>query len=368
MPGGEPDDLAEELLVDLAEDFRGKDGKLVGALGIVEPAQNILEHLVVNLQTRREVVGRFGSILFGVEVKEAGVVSVVGLFVEIAKPPIDVLAVEERLKLGVGFDATVFANAEEDDPVDGALDGKVQLVDGECGIAHRQVLGERFAPRFDLFQELSIDRGRATLAIGDGILVEGAFEDCLLGKDGGDLVPFGQVVPIGQVQNASGAGFISRVRACPAIVDGELFEIRQDGQRKFGRPGIAAKLIGRTEIVFQIDGGFLGFEEKLARAADTKTIVGSFGVAADLDGIFMDDIFIRLGVALLIGDIPPERLEERIEKLPTHLGFVVALALVGFAVLLEAVDEGGNDRRRLTHNRQSLFVSVSVPPKNTPFH
>ncbi len=53
----------------------------------------------------------------------------------------------------------------------------------------------------------------------------------------------------------------------------------------------------------------------------------------------MDDIFVRLSVALLIGDIPPERLEERIEKLPTHLGLVVTLALVGLAVLLEPVDE-----------------------------
>ena len=33
----------------------------------------------------------------------------------------------------------------------------------------------------------------------------------------------------------------------------------------------------------------------------------------------------------------------------------------------EPVDEGGNDRGRLTHNRQSLCVSVSVPPQNTPF-
>ena len=49
----------------------------------------------------------------------------------------------------------------------------------------------------------------------------------------------------------------------PAIVDGELLEIGQDGQRKFGRPGIAAKLIGRTEIVLQIDGWLLGFEEEL---------------------------------------------------------------------------------------------------------
>ncbi len=72
----------------------------------------------------------------------------------------------------------------------------------------------------------------------------------------------------------------------------------------------------------------------------------------------MDDIFVRLGVALLIGDIPPECFKERIEKFPTQLSFVVTLALIGFAVLLEAFDEGGNDRGRFTHNRQSLFISV----------
>ena len=188
----------------------------------------------------------------------------------LGQPPIDALAVEERLKLGVGFDATVFANAEEDEPVDGALDGKVQLVDGECGITHRQVLGERFPPRFDLFQEFSIDRGRATLAVGDGILVEGAFEHCLFREDGGDLVPSGQVLPIGQVENASGAGFIRQVRTRSAILDGELFKVGQNREREFGRPGIAAELIGRTEIVSQIDGGFLGFEEKFARASTRK--------------------------------------------------------------------------------------------------
>jgi len=79
------------------------------------------------------------------------------------------------------------------------------------------------------------------------------------------------------------------------------------------------------------------------------------------------DIGLGLGVTMLIGDIPPERFEKRIEKLPAQLGFVVTLALVGLAVLLEPVNEGGNDWGRLTHSRQSLFVTVSVPTQNTPF-
>jgi hypothetical protein len=47
------------------------------------------------------------------------------------------------------------------------------------------------------------------------------------------------MVSIGEIENAPGTRFFGGVRACPAIVDGELLEIGQDGQREFGRPGIA---------------------------------------------------------------------------------------------------------------------------------
>ena len=63
----------------------------------------------------------------------------------------------------------------------------------------------------------------------------------------------------------------------------------------------------------------------------------------------MDDIFVGLGMTLLVGDIPAQRFEQWVEKFSTHLGFVVALALVGLAILVEPVDEGGNDERRLAH-------------------
>ena len=193
----------QELLIDLTENFRGEDRELIGALGVIEPAQNILEHIVVDLQPRGEVIGRFGSVFFLAEMKEAGVVAVVGLFVEIAQTAIDVLAVEERLKLGIGFDATILADAEKDEAVDGALNRKIQLMNGQLGIAERKILRQRLAPGFDLFQEFSIDRGRATLAVGDGILIERAFKDSLLRKDRSDLVPFGQIVLIGEIENAS---------------------------------------------------------------------------------------------------------------------------------------------------------------------
>ena len=48
MPCGEADDLAEELLVDLAEDVGGQDGELVRAFGIVEAVDDVFERLVVD--------------------------------------------------------------------------------------------------------------------------------------------------------------------------------------------------------------------------------------------------------------------------------------------------------------------------------
>ena len=52
VAGGQADDLAEELLVDLAEDVGGQDGELVGAVGVVEAAEDVLERLVVDRRGR----------------------------------------------------------------------------------------------------------------------------------------------------------------------------------------------------------------------------------------------------------------------------------------------------------------------------
>ena len=177
----------------------------------------------------------------------------------------------------IRLDTAIFANAEKDEPVDGALDRKVEFMDRQCGIAERQVLGERLAPGFDLFQEFRIDGCGTTLAIGDGVLVEGAFEHRLLGEDGGDLVPFGQIVSIGEIENAPCTGFVGRVRACAAIVDGELLEIRQGRARKLGRPSIAATLMDRPALVLYINGRFRGFVANLPAAASAGTGVGGFG-------------------------------------------------------------------------------------------
>ena len=58
VPVGQPDHLAQELLVDLAEDLGGQHGELVGAVGVVELADDLLERLVVDGQAEGQLVGR----------------------------------------------------------------------------------------------------------------------------------------------------------------------------------------------------------------------------------------------------------------------------------------------------------------------
>ena len=78
MARGEPDDLAEELLIDLAEDVGGHDGELVGAVGVVQAAQDGLQHLVVNGQVEGHLVSAGASPL-RLEMEEPGIVAVVRL-------------------------------------------------------------------------------------------------------------------------------------------------------------------------------------------------------------------------------------------------------------------------------------------------
>ena len=61
MAGREPDDLAEELLVDLAQDVGRQHGELVGAVRVVEALEDALEGLVVDGQLGGQLGGRLGA-------------------------------------------------------------------------------------------------------------------------------------------------------------------------------------------------------------------------------------------------------------------------------------------------------------------
>ena len=61
VPGGQADDFAQELLVDLAEDVGGQHRELVRAVGVVEVAEDVFEQLVVDVQAGGQAVGRVGA-------------------------------------------------------------------------------------------------------------------------------------------------------------------------------------------------------------------------------------------------------------------------------------------------------------------
>ena len=134
-----------------------------------------------------------------------------------------------------------------------------------------------------------------------------------------------------------------------AVVDRELLEVGEDAEREFGGPGVAAELEGGAGVVLDVNGGLLGFEEELARAADAEAVVRGFGGLADFDGVFVDDVLVGLGVALLVVHVPAEGFEERVEELAAELGFVVVGRAVGVAVAVEPLDQVEDLRWWLRH-------------------
>lgn len=61
------------------------------------------------------------------KVKEPGVVAFIGLTKKPAHAVIGVLAIEQRLEPPIDLDAAIFANAQEDDAINDALDREVQI-------------------------------------------------------------------------------------------------------------------------------------------------------------------------------------------------------------------------------------------------
>ena len=144
------------------------------------------------------------------------------------------------------------------------------------------------------------------------------------------------------VEEAGDGGFVGGEGLEAAIVNGELLEIGEDAEGEFHRPRIAAELKGGLGIVLEGDGGLLGLDEKLAVAADAEGVVGSLGLAADFEGVLVDDLLVGFGVALGVGDIPTEGGEERVDELLANLGlFEFRGGVVGF-VGGEGFDEGGD--------------------------
>ena len=177
MPGGESDDLAEKLLIHLAQDVGREDGEFVGAFGIVKPVDDVFQRFVVNGDVRREFVRIFVTVFLPLKMEQPGVVPVVGLTEELHEPFVDVRAVQLHLEPAVFLDAPVFADAQEYDPVYRPLNSEVQLPRRKIGVPESNVPGEQVAPVLDLGEE-GVVNGRGPLFEPAlfRILVEGALE------------------------------------------------------------------------------------------------------------------------------------------------------------------------------------------------
>src|SRR5688572_8187520 len=71
VAGGNAYDLAEELLVDLAQDLHRHHRELVRALRVVEPSYDPLQRLVFHLKLQSQTVRTLFSVLLFLEVEEA---------------------------------------------------------------------------------------------------------------------------------------------------------------------------------------------------------------------------------------------------------------------------------------------------------
>ena len=118
--------------------------------------EQIAENLVVHVEIEGDLVGRLMAAFFRAEIKKPGVEFGVGVLENLAKSAIDARSVREAKKPAVELDPSIFADPEEDDPVDDALDGEVELALAEAGIAHGDISGQLVPPTFDGRQNIVI--------------------------------------------------------------------------------------------------------------------------------------------------------------------------------------------------------------------
>jgi len=121
---------------------------------------------------------------------------------------------------------------------------------------------------------------------------------------------------IRQIHNPRRGGLIIFVRFDSAVVDRKFSKICKNGKGKFGRPGVAPKLIGRTNVFGKIHGGFFRFNKKFTGSPNTEAIIRSLGGAAHFDGILMDDVLISFSMAGGIVHILAKDFEKGIDELP----------------------------------------------------
>ena len=191
-------------------------------------------------------------------------------------------------------------------------------------------LARTLAPAFHLAQERLVDAFDAADALALDPFAQGSAGDGFAAETGFELVPFFDVILTAQVLQPGRAGRVAAFGFDAAIVDAELFKVGQDADRLIARPAITPQLIGGQAVLLEVDMRRFGLDEELRRPADAEAIIRALrpidAAFSHHDADFMPDLAI-------VGHIPAERAEERIDELPPQLG------LVGWLAPLKTLDQ-----------------------------
>lgn len=168
-----------------------------------------------------------------------------------------------------------------------------------------------------------------------------------------------------EVEHAGYRGLVLLLRPDSRVVDGQLFEVGENREWQLRRPCVAAKLIGGCRVALEIDARFLGLDEELALAADAERVIGCLGGIADLDLPLVDDVPVLERIALAVGEVPAECLEEWRDELAAGGLFVVGRTAITSALSGESV---GEDSELLLEGRERCrgVSYVWGPPERRP--
>ncbi|OPY48696.1 MAG: hypothetical protein A4E49_03445 [Methanosaeta sp. PtaU1.Bin112] len=268
--------------------------------------------------------------------KDPGVVALIRLQEKLAEPGINPLSVQEVLETHVSLNAPVLADAQEYDPIDDGLNGIVEACRIQLGIVPRNALCQILPPEGDVVQKGSVHPLVAPLLRQRlNIFVQRTIEHRLPGKEGGNLRPLLSILVVPEIEQARFGGFVILGGPRPAVVDGELLKIGENGDGKVGRPGIAPYLVGRINSRFDIYGWPLNLNEEFSLVKEAKAVVRILDLSFNIDRILLFDLSLIGPAFLLVVDIPPQRLKKGIDELRSQLSLIVLAGPVDILIPLE---------------------------------
>ena len=183
--------------------------------------------------------------------EETGVIATIGLAEEPAEALINPASPlsSDLLQLVLALDAAIFADAQENDPVDGHLHGVIQFMDicrsglrrarlcasrsRQCSISSRKASSTSVVPCLPLrpsaywSKEPLRTASREKMAAISSHLVK--------------------VILVIQQHDPPGGGAVAFIGFAAAFINGEFLEVGQDAERELGGPGITAQLESRVK-------------------------------------------------------------------------------------------------------------------------